>query len=599
MIVKKSFHSAQVKVRSPWQWIPTLYLSEGFPYFLAVAFSAVMYRHFGVSNSDIAFFTGLIYLPWILRPLWSPFVDIYGSKRKWIYSMQLVIGICLAGIALLIPLPDFFNFSILLWFIIAFASATLETAVDGFYISALTNNSPRSFFVGVRSVFYRISFFAAQGLIIVFSGYLEIFFSVEPTEFKITADPNKYFSEEIHIDSFKYKTFPGQLRIIASKNDVKIGSELKTAEDVFSYREYVRNFNNINGFVDEFSRQNKYPVLPREPVGNIGIVGLHLSKQPPKEKEYSVIVEQRTANDNIKIIEGDKLKFNSRNWNKPALVLVQINPALTARNEAVFNVRTEKVFIAWIIPFFAGSALFLILFFYHRKILPHAVADKQLKLNRSAAFNKLFLKPFFRFFEKKKIGVIIMFIVFYLFSEGQLIKTSTMFLADKRTLGGLGLTDGELGFITAIIYTSGFIIGSLLGGLMLTKSSLKKWIWLMMFAVNIPGIIYAILAHTQPSELIIIYSAAFCHHLLIGFGLTGLVLYMVNLSDGDYKASHYSLAATFMTLGIILSGIISEPILKSVDYKYFFTILPITVIPSLIILKYLPFENIRHKVKDL
>ncbi len=597
MIVKKSFHSTQVKIRSPWQWIPTLYLSEGFPYFLAVTFSIVMYRHFGVSNSDIAFFTGLIYLPWILRPLWSPFVDIYGSKRKWIYSLQLIISICLAGIAFLIPLPDFFHFSMVLWFIIAFASATLETAVDGFYISALTN-SPRSFFVGIRSVFYRISFFAAQGLIIVLSGYLEIFFTVGPTEFRITADPNKYFSEEVNIDSFKYKSFPGQLRIVASKKDIKIGSELKTAEDVFSYREYVRNFNKVNGFVNEFPQQNKYPQLPREPVGNIGIVGLHLSKQPPKEKEYSVIVEHKTANDNIEIIEGDKLQFNSKNWNKPALVLVQINPALTTRNEAVFSVRTEKVFIAWIIPFLAGSALFLILFFYHRKILPHPVSDRQTKLSRSITFNKSFLKPFFRFFEKKKIGIIIMFIVFYLFSEGQLIKTSTLFLMDKRIFGGLGLTNGELGFITAIIYTSGFIIGSLFGGYILTKSSLKKWIWPMMFAVNIPGIIYAILAHTQPSELIIIYSAAFFHHLLIGFGLTGLVLYMVNLSDGDYKASHYSLAATFMALGIILSGIISEPILKSVDYKYFFTILPITVIPSLIILKYLPFENIQHKVKD-
>jgi PAT family beta-lactamase induction signal transducer AmpG len=557
-----------------------------------------MYRHFGISNYDIALFAGLIYLPWVLRPLWSPLVDIYGSKREWIYKMQLVISICLACIAFLIPLPDFFHFSMVLWFIIAFASATHDAAVDGFYVGALTHPS-RSFFIGVRSVFYKVSFFAAQGLLIVMAGYLEIFFTVAPTEFKVSADPNRYFSEEVNLDLFKYKSFPGQLRIIASKNDIKIGAELKTAEDIYSYREYVRNFNMVNGFAHEFSEQNKYPLLPREPVGNIGIVGLHLSKQPAEEKEYSVIVEQKDINDNIKIVEGGKLKFNSKNWNKPALVLVQINPALTKKTETLFNVRTEKVFIAWIIPFIAGAVLFFALFVYHRKILPYPVSDRHTTLNRTLSFNKLFFKPFFRFFEKKRIGVTVIFLVFFLFAEGQLVKTSSMFLTDKRVLGGLGLSVENLNMITALIYTPGFILGSLLGGLILSRSSLKKWILPMMLAVNIPPVIYAFLAFTQPTDIIIIYSAAFAHYLYYGFGITGYILYMVNLSDGDFKASHYSIAASFMTLGMMLSGIISEPILKSVDYKYFFSILPVMVIPSLIILKYLPSENIHRKVKEV
>ncbi|WP_352423638.1 MFS transporter [Proteiniphilum sp.] len=158
--------------RNPWAWIPTLYFAEGLPYVAVMVVSVVMYKRFGLSNTDIALYTSWLYLPWVIKPFWSPFVDILKTKRWWIISMQLLIGAGFAGIAFTLPAPFFLQASLAFFWLMAFSSATHDIAADGFYMLAL-DDSQQSFFVGIRSTFYRLASITGQGLLVILAGFLE------------------------------------------------------------------------------------------------------------------------------------------------------------------------------------------------------------------------------------------------------------------------------------------------------------------------------------------------------------------------------------------------------------------------------------------
>lgn len=155
--------------RSPWLWIPTLYMAEGLPNVLVASVSVVLYKDLNVSNAAIAFYTSWLYLPWVIKPLWSPVVDLLKTRRQWIWVMQLLLGAGLAGVALTIPAPHFFQLTLAFFWLLAFSSATHDIAADGFYMLA-TSEREQSFFVGIRSMFYRVATIAAQGGLVILVG---------------------------------------------------------------------------------------------------------------------------------------------------------------------------------------------------------------------------------------------------------------------------------------------------------------------------------------------------------------------------------------------------------------------------------------------
>ncbi len=159
-----------------WSWIPFLYFAEGLPYVLAMSVSVILYKRLGISNTDIALYTSWLYLPWVIKPLWSPLVDMLKSKRTWILSMQFIIAVLLAAIAFTIPSSSFFQITLAIFWLLAFASATHDIAADGFYMLALTPHE-QSLFVGVRTLFYRIANIAGQGLLVILAGSLETSFN--------------------------------------------------------------------------------------------------------------------------------------------------------------------------------------------------------------------------------------------------------------------------------------------------------------------------------------------------------------------------------------------------------------------------------------
>lgn len=158
--------------RSPWSWVPSLYFAQGIPYVVVMSISVIMYKKMGISNTDIALYTSWLYLPWVVKPLWSPFVDMFRTKRFWIVTLQLLIALSLSAVAFTIPSAGFFQVTLAVFWLMAFASATHDIAADGFYMLGLEQHQQAAF-VGVRSTFYRIAMITGQGLLVVLAGSLE------------------------------------------------------------------------------------------------------------------------------------------------------------------------------------------------------------------------------------------------------------------------------------------------------------------------------------------------------------------------------------------------------------------------------------------
>ena len=163
------------KQRASWAWVPTLYFAEGLPYVLVVTVSTIMFKQLGLSNAEVALYTSWLYLPWVIKPFWSPFVDIVRTKRWWLLLTQLILGAGLAGVALTLNTTSFVRWSLAILWLLAFSSATHDISIDGFYMLAL-DEGEQSMFVGIRNTAYRIAMIAGQGgLLILVDWFKKLF----------------------------------------------------------------------------------------------------------------------------------------------------------------------------------------------------------------------------------------------------------------------------------------------------------------------------------------------------------------------------------------------------------------------------------------
>ncbi|MGB2761177.1 MFS transporter [Maribacter stanieri] len=408
------------KDKGAWAWVPVLYFTQGLPYVLVVTVSVIMYKKLGVSNEDIGLYTSLLYLPWVLKPLWSPFVDLKSTKRKWFLAMQLLIAISLLGVGLTLPTNMFFISSLACFWMAAFASATNDIASDGYYMLGLTEKK-QSFFVGMRSTFYRLAMVTGEGLIVVLAGFLE----------------------------------------------------------------------------------NKY---------------------------------------------GDNTK-------------------------------------AWSITMSAAAFLMLIMtvanFFVTPKYESENIEDKE----KPAGF----LEVFSSFFKKPGIGIALAFILTYRLGESQLVKMASPFLLDTPDKGGLGYSTEQLGTIfgtAGVIFLS---IGGILGGILISRDGLKKWMLPMVLSLNLPNILYAVLAATDTTNIYAVTATVIFEKFGYGFGFAAFLMYLIYIADGKSKTSHYAIATGFMALGMMLPGMISGYIQQWLGYDGFFVWVVIAALPALLLLKFISY----------
>lgn len=597
--------------KSPWAWIPSLYLAEGLPYVAVMTISVIMYKRLGISNTDIALYTSWLYLPWVIKPFWSPFVDLLKTKRWWIVTMQLLIGAGLAGIAFTIPLPFFFQATLAFFWLLAFSSATHDIAADGFYMLGLDTNQ-QAMYVGIRSTFYRVATIMGQGVLIILAGFLESSSGSEPVRIQVEASP-QYTASTLYIPQAPALSSSGKdLYFVVDQETLRIGTQKVNQDSVQAFIQGIRELNQQNGFIEaeqtaahaivqhtEESRWSKYVSQPlgnwiqtnfgekRETIvsdqaGNVAAVAIQLSAKPEEGKERVLNTTMNRGDRSISLIHGERLVFNETNWDKPAYMVFQIDPKLTATSEAEFKGLSGNIPFAWSITFFVLAGLFFCFSFYHRFSLPRPDSDKSHPNLTAASIFKEFSATFVSFFKKPQAAVAIFFMLTYRFSEAQLVKLINPFLLDSKEVGGLGLTTGQVGLVYGTVGILGLTVGGILGGIVAAKGGLKKWLWPMALSMLLTSATFLYLAYTQTGNMFIINLCVVLEQFGYGFGFTAYMLYLMYYSDGEQKTAHYAICTGFMALGMMIPGMFAGWLQELLGYYTFFVwIMICSVIPAI------------------
>ncbi|NOZ47548.1 MAG: AmpG family muropeptide MFS transporter [Chlorobi bacterium] len=598
----------------PWLWVPSLYFAEGIPYVIVMTLSVIFYKRMGVSNTDIALYTSWLYLPWVIKPLWSPMVDILKTKRYWIILMQLFIGAGLAGVALTMPLPDFFKYTLAFFWLLAFSSATHDIAADGFYMLGLSTGK-QAFFVGIRSTFYRLAMLTGQGLLVILAGYFESQTSLNVVNLNVkTVKHDKVYVfvpdtiKTINDSATQHVVSPNEISIALGSQTRGKAKELLHKIDEWNiknkfYKPDVLQTNRVEkntwwqahvsgklaSLLKKYFGKNKSQFSTNK-VGNIGYAWFYLSQKPDDGETVVFNLSWEKGNKNIQLVKSYRFEFNNQNWNKPAFAAIQIDPKLTKTVSASFKGTSGNIRFAWTIVFMVIAAVFLLFFLYHRIVLPKPISDKS-NLKEDNNIFREFVKTFVLFFRKKNIGIILLFLLIYRLGESQLVKLASPFLLDAREAGGLGLTTGDLGLLYGTIGIIFLSLGGILGGIVASNKGLKYWIWYMALAMNLPNLVYVYLSYAMPHSLFIIGASVAVEQFGYGFGFTAYMLYMIYVSDGEFKTAHFAITTGFMALGMMIPGMISGWLQEIVGYGNFFIWVIICSIPIFLILPFIKIDK--------
>jgi PAT family beta-lactamase induction signal transducer AmpG len=594
--------------RNPWLWVPSLYFAEGIPYVVVMLVSVIMYKRLGVSNTQIALYTSLLYWPWVIKPLWSPFVDTIRTRRSWILWMQLLIGAGLACVALTIPASDFLRYTLAFLTLLAFSSATHDIAADGFYMLGLSTHD-QAWFVGIRSTFYRLAMITGQGLLVIVAGSLETATGLPPVNIDLRAVSE---AQAPVGDSTVVARQRDEQELNVSQASIPVAIAVHDPAGSDSIIAVYRASNVRRGFYQEevaatgepswwsskVSRPlaewlRRYFAVDQEPLGlrragTVAVTFVSLS-QPPDEGQTIVVNTGLESGDpSIRLVEGQRAVFSEENWNQRLALVFQLDPKLDAPSEARFVARSGNIPLAWSITFYLLAGLFVVAALYHRTFLPRPATDIAHHARRNVFAE--FLDTFRSFFRKDRIGVAIAFFLLYRFAEAQLVKLASPFLLDSREVGGLALTTGEVGFAYGTVGILALTAGGLIGGFLAARHGLKKWLWPMVIAINVPNLVYLFLAMAKPESLVTINACVAVEQFGYGFGFTAFMLYMIYVADGPHKTAHFAICTGFMALGMMLPGMFSGWLQDIIGYRQFFLWIMLATIPGFIVTALIPLR---------
>ena len=539
------------KQRSGWWWVPSLYYAEGIPYNIAMIVSVVMYKTMGVSNTAIAFWTSILYLPWFLKPIWSPFVDVISTKRNWIIWMQFLLAATFFGVAATVGLPWYFPMTLTILWIVAFASATHDIAADGFYMLGLDEHG-QAWFVGIRSTFYRFATITAMGLIVMLAGFIEENTGLDPVELKIEAVPQSAETQDLAVENMDADGQTEVPKVLIFPKDIKVPLYDKSLSERDSTILFIR------------------------------------LSAPPKPGETVVVNFGRTSGSkDISLAGPGRFEFTQQNWNMPVKTWIKVDHRLKEPATADFTATAGDTPFSWMVSFSLLGFMLLAFGIYHKFALPH---PKDLASERAKDVFRSYTDVFVTFFKKEGILPGILFLLLYRLAESQLVKLASPFLLDSQEVGGLALTTAEVGFVYGTIGIIALLLGGLIGGFLAAKQGLKKWIWWMAIGINLPDAVYIFLSYALPDSLVVVTICVAIEQFGYGFGFTGYLLYMIYLSEGIYKTSHYAITTAFMAFGMMIPGMISGYIQELLGYQHFFIWVMIATIPSFIVLKFIKLD---------
>lgn len=401
--------------KSPWKWVPTLYLGTGPAQVAATTLSMLLYKQLGLTNAEITLYTAWFFLPQVLRPLWAPLIELTKSRRWWVVAMQLLVGAAFGGVAFTIPTAYWLQGTICFFLLLAFSGAIYDTAVDSFYSVSLDDDAQQHF-TGIRSAFYRLSIIFAQGFLVMVAGNLQLLY----------------------------------------------------------------------------------------------------------------------------------------------------------RN---------SISLSWSLVFYAAAGLFIALWLWHRAILPHARADEgrydwsgDLPADLSDLWHEMRrrLHSFVTKYERRRVVATLFFIVAFLLPEALLSKVSMLFLVDAEHNGGLGFSPQEFGWVQGTVAVVALSLGSLAGGIVVNRDGLRRWLWPMTAATNLPHLLYLYLALTQPGGLLPITLCIFVHQFGCAFGTTAYLLQLIHYSRGPHQTTHHLLCTALMTASFVLPSMFSGALQMALGYPAFF-----------------------------
>ena len=553
----------QNKDRSPWAWIPTLYFFQGIPYSIVMITSGLIYKTMGISIASFAFWTSLLYLPWAVKPLWSPYIDVVSTKRNWVIWTQLLLGVAFIAAGLMMPLSFFYPLSLGVFAIIAISSASHDIAADGFYMYALDQHK-QAFFVGIRSTFYRFAMLTALGLIPVLAGTIQKNTGLEPVTFQTRSVPPEEYTpfdpSEIHIVKLE-----GEPALLLFPRDLKVPVYQEGKSEIDS-----------------------------------AVVYIALSAPPENGETVVVNVVRKSGSKDLDLSKKQtgRFEFTGSNWNKPVAATVKVNHNLSGSATSEFVVTAGNIAFSWMISLSVLGVMLLLLAIYNRIMLPRP--DE--KNTREKIGWSVYKEVFVSFFTKPGVIPALIFFLMYRLGESQLVKVATPFLVDSRSAGGIGLTSAQYGIAYGTIGMLCLTMGGILGGITAARFGLRKLIFIMALCMNIPISVYIYLSQVQPMPgNLTIYLSIALEQFGYGFGFTAYMLYMLHyVGESKYKTAEYAIGTSLMALGMMLPGMISGTVKEALGYQHFFIYVILCSIPGLIAIRFLkidPSFGIKKKEK--
>jgi PAT family beta-lactamase induction signal transducer AmpG len=237
---------------------------------------------------------------------------------------------------------------------------------------------------------------------------------------------------------------------------------------------------------------------------------------------------------------------------------------------------------AWEVTMLVVAGVMLVLSLYHLVMLPRPTEDARRPRSRQNLAGE-FIRVFAEFFKKDRIAVTIAFLLLYRLAEAQLLKLVYPFLLDPRPEGGLGLDTTQVGYIKGTIGVAALLCGGLLGGLAVSKHGLRFWLWPMVLSMHLPDLAFVYLAYVKPESHAVVGVAIAAEQFGFGFGFTAYTMFMIMVSQGEHRTSHYAICTGFMALGMMLPGMFSGWIQDHVGYQNFFLWVIISTSPGFIV----------------
>lgn len=432
----------QKKRHSPLTWVPSAYFAMGMPFVILNMVCVLMFKGLGIEDSQIALWTSVIMFPWTIKFLWSPFLEIFKTKKFFVVTTQLISGVGFGLVALALHLDHFFAISIAILAVIALSGATHDIALDGLYMAELSKTDQAKY-IGWQGAFYNLAKLIATGLLVYIAGVL--------------------------INHYEASGATGQ----------------------------------------------------------------------------------------------------------------------------------EAALPAWTVIMLACCAILVLLSIWHRIILPSSQKENTAAVRSSSEIMKELGEVIRDFFTKKHIWLYIAFIILYRLGEGFVIKIVPLFLKADRAVGGLGLSEQQIGVYYGSFGAAAFVVGSLLAGYYIAHLGLKKALFSLVCIFNIPFLVYTFLAWMQPESIWLIGGGIVLEYFGYGFGFVGLTLFMMQqVAPGKHQMAHYAFASGIMNLSVMVTGAVSGFLSDALGYKIFFAVVMIAVIPVFIMTKFLPFTYPDNAAKE-